>query len=119
MDSIYKWALIYFNLLSTIGLIISLIIADNDIMRGLTSSIAFLTVFSMLFVPKKYIEKALIRVLTIMVIATFIEKLFTISQSGLNILVANSMSMNDYKASLASHNSACIYHHLYTTVYQV
>ena len=59
--SIYKWALIYFCLLSTIGLIISLIIADNDIMRGLTSSIAFLTVFSMLFVPKKYIdEKALI-----------------------------------------------------------
>lgn len=103
------FGLIYFIALASIGLLVSVLMPEHGI-RSLSSSIAFLSVFSFLFVPKKYInESFLIKVLCAMVIITFFQKIFAVSQSGLDILIADNLSMNDYKASLAKHSSACIY----------
>ncbi len=110
INKLYKFGIIYFIGLATVGIVTSILMQEQHGIRSLSSCIAFLSVFSFLFVPKKYInESFLIRVLCVMVIVTFIQKIFAVSQSGLDILIANNMSMNDYKASLAKHSSACIY----------
>ena len=109
INKMYMFGLIYFIALASIGLLVSVLMPEHGI-RSLSSSIAFLSVFSFLFVPKEYInESFLIKVLCAMVIITFFQKIFAVSQSGLDILIADNLSMNDYKASLAKHSSACIY----------
>lgn len=109
LKKIYTLGITCFAGIGLVSVILSLLTGSEWGLRILLSCMAFMSIYTMLFVPRDISTKDFFSdILIMMVVITFVQKCIMFIHFGMD-LNASSESLIDYKNKLAMHNSAFIY----------